>query len=119
MATFPTVAEKYSVSLFAPVWQFVFSQSALRTSHFVLRVSRSRFAVRGLAVRVFTSPSFALRPRFAVCSSQFALRSNCRMVYLRNWLIVVVVVIGVTCLLERFAMQMILFSWHHVHLLSE
>ena len=41
------------------------------------------------------------------------------MVYLRNWLIVVVVVIGVTCLLERFAMQMILFCWHHVHLLSE
>ena len=30
-----------------------------------------------------------------------------------------VVVIGVTCLLERFAMQMILFCWHHVHLLSE
>ena len=28
-------------------------------------------------------------------------------VYLRNWLIVVVVAIGVTCLLERFAMQMI------------
>ena len=36
------------------------------------------------------------------------------MVYLRNWLIVVVVAIGITCLLERFAMQMILFCWHHV-----
>ena len=41
------------------------------------------------------------------------------LVYLKNWLIVVVVVIGVTCFLERFAMQMILFCWHHVHLLSE
>ena len=41
------------------------------------------------------------------------------LVYLRKWLIVVVVVIGVTCFLERFAMQMILFCWHHVHLLSE
>ena len=35
------------------------------------------------------------------------------------YLIVVVVVIGVTCFLGRFAMQMILFCWHHVHLLSE
>ena len=76
----------FCVSLFAlrtSRFEFVFSQSALGTWHFaVICASRSRFAVRGLAVRVFadcTSPSFVLRVRgshFAVRTSQFALRSS-------------------------------------------
>ena len=49
----------------------------------------------------------------AVRSLQFAVRTSFKLsdgllLYLRNWLIVVVVVIGLTCLLERFAMQMII-----------
>ena len=35
---------------------------------------------------------------------------------LGNWVIVVLIVIGVVCLLELFVMQMILFCWPHVHL---